>query len=194
MRPFWIFCLRLFRWKAVDPFPYHLKKCVVIVAPHTSNWDFVVGLAFRSYLRITHARFLGKSQLFRPPFGFFFRYLGGIPVDRSRKHQLADQLADMFAKEDELLLVLAPEGTRKKVDKLRTGFYHIAKKANVPIVMAGFDFAKKELRIAQPFLAGDDEAADFRHIYSFYTRIQGKFPQRSFAYKSPDAPDMYDSH
>jgi 1-acyl-sn-glycerol-3-phosphate acyltransferase len=182
MRPLWVLFLRLLGWRAPDPFPYHLKKCVLIVAPHTSNWDFVIGLAFRSYLRIGHARFLGKASLFKPPFGFFFRSLGGIPVDRSQAHQLVDQVADMFAREDQLLLVLAPEGTRKKVARLRTGFYHIAKKAGVPIVMVGFDFSKKQLLIAEPFFAGDDEDADFRHIYEFYAGIRGKYPEKSFAW------------
>jgi 1-acyl-sn-glycerol-3-phosphate acyltransferase len=162
-------------WKAVNPFP-HVKKGVIIVGPHTSNWDFIWGVAFRSVLKLNKAKFLGKAELFKPPFGFIFRGLGGTPVDRSGKHGVVEQVVEKFNVADSLLIALSPEGTRKKVDRLRTGFYHIAKKAGVPIIMVGLDYAKKELSVAAPFYVSDNEAADFNTIISFYAPLRGKRP------------------
>jgi 1-acyl-sn-glycerol-3-phosphate acyltransferase len=176
MRPFWNLCLRLLGWTIRGSFPYHLKKCVVIVGPHTSSWDFIVGLALRSQLRLNHAKYLGKAELFKKPFGFIFRKLGGFPVDRSQNQHMVDQAVALFNSHDHFILVLSPEGTRKKVDRLRTGFYHIAKKAGVPIVMAGMDYRKKQAAISEPFFPTADEAADFRHIYTFYAPMEGKRP------------------
>ena len=177
MRPLWNLYFRLTGWTIKGSFPYHLKKCVVIVGPHTSSWDFIIGLALRSKLRLTHARFLGKAELFKGPFGFIFRKLGGFPVDRFHHHHIVDEVVRLFETHASFVLVLSPEGTRKKVDRLRTGFYHIAKKAGVPIVMAGMDFEKKEASLAEPFFPTDNEAADFEHIFRFYSSIQGKVPE-----------------
>lgn len=182
MRLLWSLYLRLRGWTHIGSFPHQLNKAVVIVGPHTSAWDFVTGLAFRSKLRLHHLKYLGKDSLFKGPFGFFFRGLGGFPVDRSNKHNMVEQVANLFATHDRFILTLSPEGTRKKVDRLRTGFYHIAKKAGVPIVMVGMDFSKKELSIAEPFFASDDEAADFQRIHQFYAPIQGKVPEQGLAH------------
>ena len=145
LRPLYLFFFWLFGWKIKGSFPEELKKYIIAVAPHTSNWDFPVGLAARSILRIQKARFLGKSQLFTPAYGWFFRALGGYPVERSSSHDMVDQVVTIFNSHEEFILALAPEGTRKKVEKFRTGFYYIAKKANVPIIPVGFDFANKEV-------------------------------------------------
>jgi 1-acyl-sn-glycerol-3-phosphate acyltransferase len=182
MRFFWSIVLRLMGWTPWGSFPYHLKKCVVIVGPHTSSWDFVIGLAFRSKLKLTHAKFLGKAELFKGPFGFFFRGLGGFPVERSEKHHMVEQVVQLFNTHDSFVLAMSPEGTRKKVARLRTGFYHIAKQAGVPIVMVGFDFEKKEASFAEPFFTTDDEAADFQHIHQFYAGIKGKKPGQGMAH------------
>ncbi|MEK7200340.1 MAG: 1-acyl-sn-glycerol-3-phosphate acyltransferase, partial [Bacteroidota bacterium] len=136
MRLIWSLFLRLMGWSLKGTFPYHIKKCVMIVGPHTSSWDFVIGIAFRSKVRITHTKFLGKAELFRGPFGFIFRKLGGFPVERFEQHNMVEEAAALFENHDSFVLALSPEGTRKKVERLRTGFYHIAKKAGVPIVMA----------------------------------------------------------
>jgi 1-acyl-sn-glycerol-3-phosphate acyltransferase len=173
-RFFWIMVLKFFGWKTISNFPQGVKKCVIIVGPHTSWQDFFIGLAYRSVLQLKQAKFLGKKELFDGPFGFLFRWLGGVPVDRYSKHNMVDQVTELFNSNEELMIALAPEGTRKKVDRLRTGFYHIAKKANVPIVMCGFDFKKKEVIFAKPFYAGDDEAKDFKHIIDFFAPVQGK--------------------
>ena len=158
-------------------FPPSLKKAVVIVAPHTSSTDVIVCLAFRKVLHLERFKFIGKQELFKPPFGFFFRKMGGIPVDRFQQHGFVDQVADMFNDKDEFIIGLSPEGTRKKVDRLRTGFYHIAKKAGVPIVMLGLDFENRELIFAEPFYTSDDEQADFDRIIQFFGPIKGKHPE-----------------
>jgi 1-acyl-sn-glycerol-3-phosphate acyltransferase len=174
--------LKLMGWKSTGSFPHHLKKYVVIVAPHTSSWDFVIGLLFRKTLRLEHARFLGKHQLFRPPFGFFFRWLGGYPVDRTSSHNLVDQVVKIFDDHEEFVLALSPEGTRKRVGKLKTGFYNIARKANVPIIMVAFDYTHKEAIISPPFETTLDEQADFKKILDFFRPIEGKYPENGLGH------------
>ncbi len=177
LRPLYLFLFELFGWKVTGEFPPGLKKYIVAVAPHTSNWDFWVGLAARSILRIQRANFLGKSSLFKPPFGWFFKALGGYPVDRSKHSDMVQHVADIFAAHDQFILALAPEGTRKKVDKLRTGFYYIAKKAGVPIIPCGFDYSKKEVIVGSPFYPSDDVQKDIDLLTSFYANIRGKNPE-----------------
>lgn len=185
MRFFWKLYLKLEGWKATNDFPHHLKKAVVIVAPHTYWKDFVIGIAIRSVVKIKHAKFLGKEELFHGPFGFIFRWLGGTPVDRFSKHGVVDQVVDKFNKADNLIIALSPEGTRKRVDKLRTGFYHIAKKAGVPIVMAALDYSKKEVWFSEPFYTSDDEADDFRKIIEFFAPVKGYYPEKGLGHLHP---------
>ena len=142
--------------------------------------DFPVGLAYRSILRINQARFLGKKELFDGPFGFFFRWVGGIPVDRFSKHNVVDQGVGVLASKEEIMIALSPEGTRKKVDRLRTGFYHIAKKAGIPIVMIGLDFEKRKVVVSEPFYPSDSEKNDFEHILQFFKPLKGKIPSQGF--------------
>lgn len=176
LRPFYQLIFSLLGWKIVGNMPEY-PKFIVAVAPHTSNWDFPVGLAARSLLRITNAQFLGKSQLFKPPFGWFFRWLGGHPVDRASSHDMVDQVVKIFDAHDKFILALAPEGTRKKVSKLRTGFYYIAKGAKVPIVPVGFDFEKKAVIISEPFFPTDNTEADMETLLRFYRSVKGKNPE-----------------
>jgi 1-acyl-sn-glycerol-3-phosphate acyltransferase len=182
LRFFWKLYLKLGGWKAVNEFPQHIKKAVVIIAPHTSWKDFPMGIAFRSVLKINHSKYLGKEELFKGPFGFLFRWLGGTPVNRFSKQGVVDQVVEKFNTTDHLLIALSPEGTRKKVDKLRTGFYHIAKKANVPIIMVGLDYSKKELSIAEPFYATGNETEDFKKIIRFFAPIKGEKPEQGIAH------------
>ncbi|HJS55832.1 MAG TPA: hypothetical protein VJ765_14865, partial [Chitinophagaceae bacterium] len=104
------------------------------------------------------------------------------PVDRFSKHGVVEQVVEKFNKADNLVIALSPEGTRKKVDKLRTGFYHIAKKARVPIVMIGLDYSKKELSVSAPFYTTDDEASDFRKIIEFFAPLKGYYPEQGMAH------------
>ena len=171
------FYLRAIGWKSHGAFPPSLKKAVVVVAPHTSCRDVIICLAFRKKLRLERFKFLGKQELFKPPFGLIFRWLGGVPVDRSHNTHLVDDVVKLFTAKEEFIIALSPEGTRKKVDRLRTGFYNIAKKAAVPIVMVGLDFENKLLIFAEPFYTGDDEQKDFNHIIHFFAPIKGRYPK-----------------
>lgn len=164
-------------WKTRGQFPHELKKYIVAVAPHTSNWDFPLGVAGRSILRLSKAKYLGKSQLFKPPFGWFFRMLGGYPVDRSKSHDMVEQVARIFNAHDEFIIALAPEGTRKKVDKLKTGFYYIAKAAGVAIVPVGFDYKKREIIVAEPMHVTDNFEQDMEKLLGFYRSVTGKNPE-----------------
>jgi 1-acyl-sn-glycerol-3-phosphate acyltransferase len=175
-RQIYILLFRIFGWKIVGQFPAELKKYIIAIAPHTSNWDFVVGVAARSILKIQRAKFLGKSQLFRAPYGWFFKLLGGYPVERSQSRDVTDQVAAIFNKHEEFVLAMAPEGTRKKVEKIKTGFYYIARKANVPIIPVGFDFLKKEVIIGVPLYPTDFEK-DMEQLLSFYRNVTGKNPE-----------------
>jgi 1-acyl-sn-glycerol-3-phosphate acyltransferase len=169
-------------WKSKGVFPYQLKKYVVIVAPHTSAWDFVIGVLFRKALRLEKAKYLGKMELFKPPFGFLFRWLGGYPVDRSHNKNMVDEVVKIFIAHDEFGIALSPEGTRTKVDKLRTGFYNIAKQANVPIVMVGLDFKHKQVVLSEPFNTTENQDADFEHILEFFRPIKGKYPEKGLGH------------
>jgi 1-acyl-sn-glycerol-3-phosphate acyltransferase len=143
--------------------------------------DFPVGLAYRSIMRIGSAHYLAKKELFDGPFGFLFRWLGGIPVDRFSKHNAVDQVVAILDKHTDMMIALSPEGTRKKVDRLRTGFYYIAKNAGIPIVMVGFDFLNRRVLVSDAFYTTDDPKADFDRILKFFSPIQGKIASRGFA-------------
>lgn len=176
-RLFWTVYKKLTGWKIKGTVPAELKKAIILVGPHTSWKDVLIGLMARSVLQLKQARFLGKKELFDGPFGFFFRRMGGIPVDRFSNKNMVDQVVSLFEQTEAMLLALSPEGTRKKVDRLRTGFYHIAKKAGIPIILCGFDFEKKEILFAPPFFTGEDEAKDFEKIIAFFAPVKGKHPE-----------------
>src|SRR3954471_19012532 len=152
------FALRLLRWR-VEGGIADYPRYVAIVAPHTSNWDFVVGLAARYALRLD-ASWLGKHTLFRSPFGWIMRRWGGIPVDRTASHDVVSQTVAAFSARPRVFLVITPEGTRKQVSRWRTGFWHIAKGAGVPILPIVFDWGERVIRIAPPFFPGDDVDGD----------------------------------
>ena len=177
LRPIYVLLFKWMGWKVEGSFPTSLKKYIVAVAPHTSNWDFVIGVMARSIVHLQGAKFLGKSQLFKAPYGWFFRWLGGYPVYRDSSHDLVHQVADIFNSHEEFVLAIAPEGTRKKVDRLKTGFYFIAKAANVPIIPVGFDFQKKKIVIGSPFYPADDVTADMEFLRNFYSKIKGRNPE-----------------
>jgi 1-acyl-sn-glycerol-3-phosphate acyltransferase len=124
--------------------------------------------------------FVGKKELFVFPFGYYFRAVGGAPLDRSGGKNNVDATAEVFEKHETFRLSLSPEGTRKKVTELRTGFYYIALKANVPIVPVAFDFGKKEVKIGEPFKVTGSYEEDMKQILPFYKGVIGKIPERSF--------------
>jgi 1-acyl-sn-glycerol-3-phosphate acyltransferase len=179
---FWKYYLKKNKWEIVGEYPYHLPKLVVAVAPHTSAWDFIVGLAVRSRLKLHHVKFLGKQELFKPPFGFIFRNFGGIPVDRFSKRNMVEQVVDLFKESDRFTIVLSPEGTRKKVDRLRSGFYHIALGAGVPILMVGFDFANRKIILSVPFYPTGDFEADTKKMLAFWGPLKGRAAEKSLGH------------
>ncbi|WKD86702.1 hypothetical protein KCTC32516_02078 [Polaribacter huanghezhanensis] len=162
-------------WKLVNNFPKDIKKYVVIAAPHTSWQDFPIGILARNTSGIK-INFIGKDSLFKAPFGFIFRGLGGAPVDRSQSNNLVDAIVHVFHTKDEFRLALSPEGTRQKIAKWKTGFYYIAKGAKVPIVMATLDFKNKQVKISEPYYTTDDKEKDFKHFKSFFTPEMAKKP------------------
>ncbi|TYP99072.1 acyltransferase-like protein [Tenacibaculum adriaticum] len=167
---------KILGWKLVGDFPRHHKKYIVIGAPHTSWKDFPIAILARNTAGIP-INFIGKDSLFKPPFGFIFRKLGGAPVDRSKSNNLVDAIVAVFNSREEFRLALSPEGTRERVEKWKTGFYFIAKGANVPIVMFAFDFKNKEIKVAEPYYLTDNMEADFDHFFSFYKDIISAKPE-----------------
>lgn len=164
-------------WKRVGSFPTDLKKYVIIVAPHTSWQDFPIGVLVRNSAG-EKINFIGKDSLFKGPFGWIFKALGGAPVDRSKSNNIVDAIVDIFNNREEFRLGLSPEGTRKKVEKWKTGFYYIAKGANVPVVMGALDFGKKQVKISEPYYLTDDKEKDFAHFHAFYEGVKGKKPDQ----------------
>lgn len=155
------------------------KKYVLIVVPHTSSWDFPVGLLARAAFGL-EVFFVGKKSLFRPPFGWIFRALGGMPVDRSKRTNMVDTIVGMFHAREEFAICIAPEGTRRRVDKLRTGFYYISLKARVPIILVQFNWKDKIININEPFHPSGDYERDFNHINNHFKGILGKNEENSF--------------
>ncbi len=134
---------KLLGWHIVGKFP-KLDKCIVAVVPHTSWLDFFLGLLVRRVIN-QEINFIGKKSLFNPPFGWYFRWMGGAPIDRSKSSDTVTAIANIFNEKEVFRLALSPEGTRKKVEKWKTGFYYIAKAAKVPIVLVAFDYGKSKL-------------------------------------------------
>jgi 1-acyl-sn-glycerol-3-phosphate acyltransferase len=170
------FLFKLFGWK------YSLQaeipdRCVLCVAPHTSNWDLVVGLIFYKSIG-GNPHFFIKKEWFFFPFNVLFRAIGGIRVDRRRKTSLSEQMVEMFASDPYFQLAVAPEGTRKMNVQWKTGFYYIALSAGVPITLAYIDYAKKEVGVKTNFYPTGDAKRDIEEIKQFYKDIQGKHPQK----------------
>lgn len=180
------FVLWLLGWKLMGEAP-KAKKYVLIVAPHTSNWDFFYGMLGRHGYGLK-AYYLGKAELFRFPYGWLFRALGGYPVDRSKRNHMVDSVVDLFNQKETFAMAVAPEGTRKRVPKLRTGFYYIALKAQIPIFMAGMDYARKEIHLhPEPIQPSGEVEADMQKFRSYYEGFTGKIPQNSFTYQPASA-------
>jgi 1-acyl-sn-glycerol-3-phosphate acyltransferase len=167
--------LRLMGWRIEGRMP-DLGKFVIIVAPHTSNWDFIAAL-FCDLALDLDARFLAKHSIFVGPFGTWLKSLGGIPVVRSASHNVVGQVAMEFARRERMVLAIAPEGTRRKVESWKSGYWHIARAADVPIVPVGLDFARRAAVIGTPrpttASLEDDEAA----LKEFFLHVTPKRPE-----------------
>lgn len=166
-------------WKIEGAFPSHLDKFVIAVVPHTSWVDFFLGLLVRKVWN-EEINWVGKKSLFKPPFGWFFKRMGGAPIDRSKNNDAVTAAAKVFAEHKKFRLTLAPEGTRKKVSQWKTGFYYIARAAGVPIVLVAFDFGKKEVKVSQPYYPTEDKEVDFKVYEAFFKGVVGKVPAYSY--------------
>ncbi|MBI9042428.1 1-acyl-sn-glycerol-3-phosphate acyltransferase [Lutibacter sp.] len=170
------FLITILGWKIDGYFPKNLKKYVIIAAPHTHWQDFPLGILTK-WIQQAPINYIGKASLFKPPFGFIFRWLGGTPVNRSESTNKVQAIVNVFNEKENFVLALSPEGTRKRIDEWKTGFYYIAKGAKVPIVMATLDFGKKEVKIAEPYYLTNSMENDFNHFYKFYSGVKGKIPE-----------------
>jgi 1-acyl-sn-glycerol-3-phosphate acyltransferase len=168
--------LRLMGWRT-HVIPPSTSRYVLIGAPHTSSWDFILMLLFMTVEGIP-IRVMGKDSLFRGPMGIFMRSLGAIPVNRRERSNLVDQVAAKFDEYDELIIGLSSEGTRNKASRWRTGFYYIALKAEVPIVMGYIDYGNKVIGLGPSIKPTGDIQADFMIIRDFYSGIVGKNPHK----------------
>ena len=168
----------LLGWQIVGQFPKE-PKMVIIVAPHTHWMDFIVSVLVRDFIK-EPIHFLGKKELFTGPLGRFFKSMGGFPVDRSGAHNTVDQAVAYFNSCDIFRLALAPEGTRKKVSTFKSGFYHIAKQAQVPIFPVAFDFKNKKMIFHPIFRPTDSPSADIKNLENLYRGVEGKIPKNSF--------------
>jgi len=166
--------LRLTGWTLEGTIP-DTPKWVMIAAPHTTNWDFPVMLsvAFAFKVRLS---WMGKTALFKWPFGAFFRYLGGIPVNRSKSENTVQRTVQVFNEVEALVLAIPPEGTRRKVRTWRTGFYHIAHGANVPIALGFIDYERKASGVGPIIQPTGDIDIDMKEIQAFYATVKAKYP------------------
>jgi 1-acyl-sn-glycerol-3-phosphate acyltransferase len=169
------FVMGLFGWKADEVVPNY-PKMIVIGAPHTTNWDGVILVAASLAMRV-RLLWLGKHTLFRPPFGWLMRLAGGIPINRQTTRNAVEQAVQAFNERERMVLVIAPEGTRRKVDHWKTGFYYIALGAGVPIAFGYVDYDNKRAGIPTAFMPTGDIQADFEIIRAFYKNQRGKHPE-----------------
>jgi len=167
--------MRLTGWRFEGDFP-DLPKFVLIVAPHTSNWDFLIGVMAMFALGL-RGTFLGKHTLFRWPFGVAMRWLGGVPVNRSAANDVVRQTVGYFQRREQMVLALSPEGTRKKLPAWRTGFYHVARGAGVPIVPVAFDFPRRCITIFAPFITTGDQDADLAVLGAHFEARMARKPE-----------------
>jgi 1-acyl-sn-glycerol-3-phosphate acyltransferase len=169
----WLF--RIAGWRIEGTLP-ETPKLLVAAAPHTTNWDFLAMLGVVLIIRLP-VHWLGKHTIFRPPLGSIFARLGGIPIDRGKSTNVVQQLVQVFAARERFVLTISPEGSRRQVGRWKSGFYHIAKGAAVPLLLVSVHHPRRTVTIGAPFYPSDDAAADARRITTFFATAQGKFPQ-----------------
>lgn len=168
--------LKLMGWRYQGTFPC-CSKMIIAIAPHTSNWDFVIGIAVAFNLRLKIS-FFGKHSLFMPPFGGLLRRWGGIPVERTSKHGVVDDMASKIREAESMVLCIAPEGTRSPVSPWKTGFLHIAHKANVPVFLVTFDYKKKLIEFGPMHNISDNTQNELNKIYQHFKNAHGKYPEK----------------
>ena len=170
------FLLWIFGWTYEGTIP-DSRRFIVVSAPHTSMWDFVVGRLFY-FSKGIKAGVMIKKELFFFPLGIVLRAIGGIPVERNKKSDIVDQMVDLFRKNDEMVLTITPEGTRKKTPRWKKGFYHIATKAGVPVLPGYFDYKRKVIGIGEFIYPSGDIEKDMRTIKLFFKDITPRHPEK----------------
>ncbi|WP_371196321.1 1-acyl-sn-glycerol-3-phosphate acyltransferase [Glaciecola sp. SC05] len=176
--------LKISGWKIEGSLPDY-PKMVIAVAPHTSNWDFFLGLAVLFSLRIK-IKFLGKHSIFVPVVKQFLVAIGGIPVERSSAHGVVEQIVDKFAAEPKMILAVAPEGTRSPIFPWKTGFLAIAHKAKVPLLLIGFDFKQRRVVVGPTVHSQGNFEKDIETVYAFFKTLPAKYPENTL-YEPPAA-------
>ena len=171
----WIF--KHLGWRVIDRenLP-NASKYILLVAPHTSNWDFLVGVGARAEIRF-YPRYLAKKELFIWPLGWLFRRLGGYPVERKNKTNFVEQLKDIFNRKDSFILTITPEGTRSFNPNWRTGFFYLAQQTGVPIVPVAFDYSRKEVVIGEAKHAEGQVEPFIQELKTWYSQFKGKLPE-----------------
>lgn len=167
--------LRLCGWRSVLVWPPE-PKGVIIVYPHTSNWDFVIGMLFKIGVGLP-ANWIGKTEMFPPPFTGLLKWLGGIPVDRRRAAGFIEALVDEFRSRDWMWVAIAPEGTRARTDHVKSGFHQIAVAADVPVALAYIDYATRTVAIDTYLRMTGDRDTDMARIREFYASKRGRHPE-----------------
>lgn len=168
--------LKLSGWKVTGRYPKEIKKFIILVAPHTSNWDFPKGIIY-NWSEGLDIKFIAKHTLFKPGIGWFFKYLGGYPVNRTKRTNFAQSVVDIFNSKDEFVITLAAEGKRARVKRFKSGIYFIARNANVPIIPTKFNYATKEMHFGEPFYTTDNKEKDLNYLWDYFVGVQGKIPQ-----------------
>ena len=166
--------LKLGGWKVVNVAPA-TGSYLIIAAPHTSNWDFPLGIAIAFHLRLK-VYFIAKHTLFNGFAGPIMRWLGGVPLNRGASKNFVDASVEIYANSENLIFAIAPEGTRSSVGRWKTGFYHMAKGANVPLALAYFDFSKRIGGIGKMLNTTENIDEDMQAIANFYEPVMGKYP------------------
>ena len=177
VRRFLLWLYRRRGWKAVGAPPAD-RRCIIIAAPHTSNWDFLYFLGLTDAIG-ARAHFMGKKSLFRWPMRRFMLDMGGVPVDRSSSHNVVDAMIAEFGRRKEFMLTVAPEGTRKAVTQWRTGFYNIALGAGVPLVCGLMDYGTKTGGLGPAIMPTGDYEADMEKIVAYYRTVTPRHPERA---------------
>ena len=175
------FIFNLFGWRVeveTNDFP---PKYIVVVLPHTSNWDFPKGILSRKIIG-QDIKFIAKNSLFKGPLGFIMRALGGYPVDRSKHGNFVDAVVALFNSKEKFIITITPEGTRKKVDELKTGFYYIAKGANIPVVLCKFDYENKVIHFGKPRFVKNTVEEEIEYIGDYFKQVKGKIPAFGYLY------------
>jgi len=178
---------RLMGWKIVGTIAPTMEQCVMVVLPHTSWHDFYLGIFTRGITGLD-MHFVAKKELFRFPFAGYFRWMGGAPLDRTGGLNKVDAIAAIFKERKVFRMAISPEGTRKKVTQLKTGFYYIALKAQVPIIPVAFNFQKREVHLGIPFYPTGNLEEDSVIIFNHFKGVKGKIPEYSFEYDPNNSP------